>query len=107
MNYAFYSGNGHWQSARFLRINKSDLPVNTKKRGTQIISAEKARIIALNANNLMKNANCSFVLGQNSFYWQFITYKQIANTGGDMEKPISYNVIVNPFNGKIIANFTK
>jgi len=105
MNYAVYSGKGHLQSGRFLRVDQTDLPENIKKKGNKIIPAEEARKIAIKTDALMINSSYFFILGQDKFYWHFIIYEDDTDLYREMDESISHHVIVDPYNGKVISHY--
>ena len=106
MNYDVYSGKGHLQSGWFLRTDRTDLPVDITKRGDNVMDIEKARVAAVQADSLMAKAKAFFVLGQDSFYWHFQIYKD-PDPKREMDVTLSHNVLIDPYNGKVLSVFTK
>lgn len=106
MYYSVYSGKGQMQSGRFLRPGKTDLPEGIKSKGTKVISFEEAKKNAIKKNPAIAGGNSSFVLGPDYFYWHFSFSHPDPHPGGDALKIISENVIVNPYNGKVISAYT-
>ncbi len=109
MLYAVHSGKGHLQSGMFLRFDHTDLPSNFQEKGIKIISYSQAESIAFAADSTIidkSNATAEhFVLYPESFYWNFTTYYPEPNPQGDAEQIITHTILIDPYTGKIVADF--
>ena len=110
MNYTVSAKKNHLHSEAFYRTDKTDLPANVKINGVNILSYGEILNLSLTSDSILrkneKNVSGIFILAQRSFLWH-LSFRTLKTSDqiDDAEMSSTYNVIVNPYSGKIEASY--